>query len=110
MLENKSCIPCQRGGPTIDIEEAKMLLKEIPQWEIFDNDTKIKRKYTLNSFVSAMNFSVSVGELCETTGHHADITFGWGYCEVQFYTHKIKGLHENDFIMAAKTDAIFNLL
>jgi len=108
MLANKSCVPCQRGAPALKNEEAHNLIKKTPDWEFLDNESKICRKYLFKNFLEAMAFSNKVGEICESEGHHADITFGWGYCSVLFYTHKIKGLHENDFIMAAKTDAIFN--
>ena len=108
MLEAKTCVPCQRGAPPLDADEVDKLSKETPGWEVFDGRSKIQRRYSFNNFVDAMAFSQKVGELCETEGHHADITFGWGYCNILFYTHKIKGLHENDFIMAAKTDALSN--
>lgn len=108
MLEAKSCVPCQRGAPPLTAAEANNLNKETPDWEVFDGHTKIQRKYTFSNFVEAMEFSQKVGGLCEAEGHHADITFGWGYCNVLFYTHKIKGLHENDFIMAAKTDSLYS--
>jgi len=107
MLEAKSCVPCQRGGPTLPAEEAINLGKEAPEWEIFDNYSKIQRRYEFPNYVKSLEFVNKVGELCESEGHHADITFGWGYCSVLFYTHKIKGLHENDFIMAVKTDEIY---
>ena len=65
-----------------------------------------ERKFEFADFAEAMAFVQKVGGLAEREGHHPDVTFGWGYCAVSFHTHKIKGLHENDFIMAAKVDAL----
>jgi 4a-hydroxytetrahydrobiopterin dehydratase len=66
----------------------------------------IERRFRFKEFSSAMEFARKVGELAEREGHHPDIAFGWGYCTVSFQTHKIHGLHENDFIMAAKVNAL----
>lgn len=79
---------------------------QVPEWDLLDQETKLQRQFKFDNFVDAMHFAARVGELAEQEGHHPDITFGWGYCTVLFYTHKIKGLHENDFIMAAKTDLL----
>jgi len=79
---------------------------QVPEWNLVDRETKLQRQFKFGNFVDAMRFAVRVGELAEQEGHHPDITFGWGYCTVLFYSHKIKGLHENDFIMAAKTDIL----
>ena len=66
----------------------------------------MKRTFKFGNFIDALGLAQHVGELCEKEGHHADITFGWGYCKVEFQTHKISGLHENDFIMAAKVNEL----
>ncbi len=107
MLEKKTCVPCQGGIPPLTVEEAKKLLIEAPKWKLIDNSTKIQRHFAFDNFVDALTFVNKLGELAETEGHHPDITFGWGYCHVVFYTHKINGLHENDFIMAAKTNQLY---
>ena len=101
-LTAKSCIPCRGGIPPLSQKEAEKLLSEVPGWELRDNATKIERTFKFGDFVSALNFVNKVAELAESEGHHPDISFGWGYCHILFYTHKIGGLHENDFIMAAK--------
>lgn len=81
---------------------AERYVTDVPGWGLLDNATKLKRTYKFNNFVDALSFTQQVGELCEKEGHHPDITLGWGYAKVVFQTHKINGLHENDFIMAAK--------
>ncbi|MDH5377282.1 MAG: 4a-hydroxytetrahydrobiopterin dehydratase [Gammaproteobacteria bacterium] len=106
-LMNKKCTPCQGGIPPLSRESAESLLQEIPQWQLSENADKISRQYRFGNFVKALEFVNEVGELAEREMHHPDIQFGWGYCTVIFYTHKIHGLHENDFILAAKTESIY---
>ncbi len=105
-LTQKTCEPCRGGIPPLESAEAKAFLKQTPGWELLDADTKIQRTFKTGNFADAMALVTKVGALAEEEGHHPDITFGWGYCTVLFYTHKIKGLHENDFIMAAKVNAL----
>ncbi len=105
-LTAKKCTPCEGGIPPLTPEEAENYRINVPDWELLDNITKVKRTFRTKDFMSAMRLAQEVGELCEEEGHHADITFGWGYCRVVFQTHKINGLHENDFIMAAKVDRL----
>ena len=103
-LTAKTCVPCRGGIPPLAPEEAGKYLAETPGWELIDDATKIRRAFKFKDFAESMSFVQKVGELAESEGHHPDISFGWGYCTVLFYTHKIKGLHENDFIMAAKVN------
>jgi 4a-hydroxytetrahydrobiopterin dehydratase len=103
-LTAKTCVPCRGGIPPLGPAEAGALLTQTPGWELLDGATKIERKFGFADFAQAMEFAQKVGELAEAEGHHPDLRVGWGYCEVLFYTHKIKGLHENDFIMAAKVN------
>ena len=105
-LSAKKCTPCQGGIPPMACDVAEQYLQEAPDWKLLDNATRLKRTFKFNNFGDAMRLAQHVGELCETEGHHADITFGWGYCRVEFQTHKINGLHENDFIMAAKVNRL----
>jgi 4a-hydroxytetrahydrobiopterin dehydratase len=105
-LDAKSCTPCRGGIPPLDRAEAERLLPEAPGWSLEDGATRITRRFTFDDFAAAMTFVQRVGELAEAEGHHPDICFGWGYCEVAFQTHKIQGLHENDFIMAAKVNGL----
>jgi 4a-hydroxytetrahydrobiopterin dehydratase len=105
-LTSKTCVPCRGGIPPLEEAQAQALLGETPGWELIDDATKIRRTFSLGDFAESMALVNKVGDLAEEEGHHPDITFGWGYCTVLFYTHKIKGLHENDFIMAAKVNAL----
>jgi 4a-hydroxytetrahydrobiopterin dehydratase len=83
---------------------AEKYLNEVPEWTLLDNASRLKRTFKVNNFVDAMKLAQRVGELCEAEGHHPDLTIAWGYCRVEFQTHKISGLHENDFILAAKVN------
>ena len=98
--------PCRGGIPPLEEAEARAFLDQTPGWELIDDATKIRRTFSLGNFAESMALVNKVGDLAEDEGHHPDITFGWGYCTVLFYTHKIKGLHENDFIMAAKVNEL----
>ena len=105
-LADKTCVPCRGGIPPLSPDEAKGLLAQAPAWALLDGATRIERKFKFGDFAEALAFVDRVGALAEQEGHHPDITFGWGYATVSLYTHKIKGLHENDFIMAAKIDRL----
>ncbi|MHB8483738.1 MAG: 4a-hydroxytetrahydrobiopterin dehydratase [Nitrospiria bacterium] len=105
-LTAKTCVPCKGGVLPLSQKEAKKLLAQIPGWELKEGATKIEGKFKFDNFVSALKFVNKVGELAESEGHHPDINFGWGYCDIIFFTHKINGLHENDFIMAAKVNQL----
>jgi 4a-hydroxytetrahydrobiopterin dehydratase len=103
-LAGKTCVPCRGGVPPLEAKVARQLLAEAPAWTLADDARRIERAFRFPNFQKAMDFVVKVGELAEAEGHHPDIHFGWGYATVSLHTHKIKGLHENDFIMAAKID------
>ena len=107
-LDQKTCVPCRGGIPPLDQESAEALLKNISDWKLIDNGLKMQRNYAFDNFVDALAFTNKVGEVSEKENHHPDITLGWGYCSVIFYSHKINGLHENDFVMAAKVSALYN--
>lgn len=105
-LVEKTCIPCQGGIPPLEPAEAARLAKQIPGWSLLDNGRRLERSYRFADFAEALAFVNAVGDLSEAEFHHPDISFGWGSCTVSWQTKKISGLHENDFIMAAKTDAL----
>jgi 4a-hydroxytetrahydrobiopterin dehydratase len=107
VLAEKSCTPCRGGVPPLAREEAKRLHQQASDWSLLDDAHRIERKFTFRNFRAALAFVDKVGALAEAEDHHPDISFGWGYATVSLHTHKIKGLHENDFIMAAKIDRIF---
>lgn len=101
-----TCEPCRGGIPPMERAEAEALLAQVPGWTFGDGPDRLVRTVRFPDFLSAQDFAVKVGGLCEEQGHHADIAYGWGYCTVAFWTHKINGLHRNDFTMAAKVNAL----
>ena len=105
-LAEKSCTPCRGGIPPLTREEADAYRMQAPQWELLDGAKRVERTYHFKNFGGAFEFVRQVAALAETEGHHPDISFGWGYATVSLRTKKIKGLHENDFIMAAKLDRL----
>ena len=106
-LSAKTCTACRGGVPPLTLSEAEALLIETPAWSLLENATRLERQFSFKNFAAALAFVNQVGHLADQEGHHPDITFGWAYANVVFYTHKIKGLHENDFIMAAKVDELY---
>ena len=105
-LTAKTCTPCRGGVPPLSRADAERLLAEVPGWTLGDYATRIERSFRFPDFAAALAFVNRVAVLAEEEGHHPDIAFGWGYCRIVWQTHKIKGLHENDFIMAAKVNAL----
>ena len=101
-LKSKTCVPCKGGIPPLTPDEANALMDQVEGWELIESATKIRRTFTFKNFMEAQTFAVKVGNLAESENHHPDITYGWGFCTVLLYTHKIGGLHENDFIVASK--------
>ncbi len=105
-LTGKVCTPCQGGIPPLSPVESGVFHSQTPKWDLTDGATWIRRSFGFDNFVGALDFVNKVGALAEDEGHHPDISLGWGYVDISLQTHKIKGLHENDFILAAKIDAI----
>ncbi len=105
-LAEKTCTPCRGGVPPLTAEEAEGLCAQAPEWALMDDATRIERRFRFTDFRAAFAFVARAAELAEAEGHHPDIGFGWGYATVSLRTKKIKGLHENDFIMAAKLDRL----
>jgi 4a-hydroxytetrahydrobiopterin dehydratase len=105
-LVDKTCVPCRGGIPPLTRQEAETLLAQAPEWALADEAHRIERTFRFRNFREALAFAQKVGELAEAEGHHPDISFGWGYATVSLRTKKIKGLHENDFIMAVKIDRL----
>ena len=104
-LADQTCIPCQGGMSPLSPEAIVPLAEQTPEWTVIDNH-HLQRDYTFPDFRSALAFVVKVGEVAEEQGHHPDIAFGWGKVSLTFYTHKIDGLAEADFVMAAKVDGL----
>lgn len=104
-LADKTCVPCRGGVPALKGEELEALAHQVPHWKVV-NGHHIVRKFEFPDFRQALAFVNRVGEVAEQQGHHPDILFTWGKAKVTTYTHKIDGLTESDFILAAKIDRL----
>ncbi len=105
-LADKQCVPCKKGAEPLKGEEIRRLSKELaPGWYVAE-EHHLEREFKFEDFRQALDFVNEVGELAEEQGHHPDIYLSYGKVKIQLWTHKINGLHENDFIMAAKIDAL----
>ena len=110
-LTKKKCLPCEGGVVPFDISEIHEYQTKVDGWDIIKNKEEIfflNKKFKFENFLKSQNFVNEVGNISEEEGHHPDISFGWGYAEIKITTHAIKGLSENDFILAAKIDKIIN--
>ncbi len=107
-LVKGSCVPCRGGVPTLGDSEIAELWPQVPGWQVVEVDgiKRLIREFQFKDFREAMGFAVRVGNLAEREGHHPDLHVAWGKVTVETWTHKIKGLHRNDFILAAKVDEI----
>ena len=106
-LAQKICTPCRGGVPPLNSDEVRSLLPQATDWSALEDDSKIAGKFSFKNFRQTLDFVIAVGELAESEFHHPiSINFGWGFCAIALQTTKIKGLHENDFIMAAKINKI----
>ena len=111
-LLNKKCIPCEGGVLPFDISEIHKYQKKVDGWDVKKDEKKIyflEKNFLFKNFVSSQNFISKVGKIAENENHHPDISYGWGYASIKITTHAIEGLSENDFILAAKIDQIFNV-
>jgi 4a-hydroxytetrahydrobiopterin dehydratase len=111
-LANKKCIPCEGDIPSFDIKEIHKYLKMVDGWEVKSENKEVYyliKDFKFKNFLESKEFVIKVGEIAEKESHHPDIIFGWGYAKIKIYTHSIKGLHESDFVLAAKVDQIFNV-
>lgn len=104
-LAARECVPCRGGVPPLKGEQINALLAELQGWEVVE-EHHLRKNYKLADFHEAQELVNRIGDLAEAQGHHPDICFGWGYCEIKIWTHKIDGLTESDFILAAKIDRI----
>ena len=108
-LYKKDCIPCRGGVAPFEISEIHKYLKKVDGWDVKKNKKEsyfLEKNFKFKNFSESQKFVNEVGNLAEAQGHHPDITFGWGYATIQIFTHKIQGLVESDFILAAKIDQI----
>jgi 4a-hydroxytetrahydrobiopterin dehydratase len=104
-LASKTCVPCRGGVPPLHGEELRKFQRQLPGWEVI-NQHHLHRSYSFPDFKTALEFVNRVGEIAEQQGHHPDIVLGWGKAEVTTWTHKIDGLTESDFILAAKIEEL----
>ena len=107
-LIQERCVACRKDSPRVTDAEIAALKPQIPEWNMVEHDKIpcLERIFRLRNFVQALDFTNKVGALAEEEGHHPAILTEYGRATVYWWTHKIKGLHRNDFIMAAKTDQI----
>ncbi len=107
-LTELACVPCRGGEPPLSESEISGLAPQVSAWTVVEKDgiKRLERVFKLKDFVEALAFTQKVGVLAESEGHHPLIITEWGRVTIQWWTHKIKGLHRNDFIMAAKTDLL----
>ena len=108
-LDKKNCIPCRGGVPPFDVSEIHKYLKKVDGWDVSENINKVyflEKKFKFKNFTESQKFVNEVGNIAEDQAHHPDIIFGWGYAKIQIFTHKIQGLVESDFILAAKIDKV----
>jgi len=105
-LINEKCDACRVDAPVVTAVEMNQLLPQIPEWRITEEFgiKRLIRTFKFKNFLESLAFTNKVGELAEAAGHHPAILTEWGKVTVSWWTHKIKGLHRNDFIMAARTD------
>ncbi len=104
-LAEKHCVPCKGGVPPLKGEELRHLAAQVPGWTVA-GEHHLSRTYTFPDFKTALAFVNRVGAVAEEEGHHPDLALSWGRVDVKTYTHKIDGLTESDFILAAKIDAV----
>ena len=109
-LISQNCVACKADAPKVTDDELVELLKEIPEWKPITEESmlRLQRVFEFQDYSSAVRFTNKVADLAEQEDHHPAILLEWGKVQVTWWTHKILGLHKNDFIAAAKTDLIFN--
>ncbi len=108
-LAEGKCIPCRKGDPALTDAEVTELLPQVPEWDLVEVDgiKRLQRVFKLKNYVEAVAFTNKIAMTAEKEDHHPLIVLEWGRVTVQWWTHVVKGLHQNDFVMAAKTDEYF---
>ena len=104
-LAERECVPCRGGVPPLKGDEIKQFSTQLQDWQVV-NEHHLQKTYEFKNFRESLDFVNRVGELAEAQGHHPDICFGWGKADVTIWTHKIDGLTESDFVLAAKIDRL----
>lgn len=106
-LADNKCVPCRGGVPPMEKAKAEEMVKQLAEGWSLNKDGHLERLYTFKNFAQALDFVNKVGAVAEEEGHHPDLHLAWGKCKVEIWTHKINGLTESDFYMAAKADRAF---
>jgi len=108
-LAEMKCVACRKDAPTVTDAEIAELHPQVPDWELeeLDGSKRLRRVFSFDDFAQALEFTQKVGEIAEEEGHHPSLLTEWGRTTVTWWTHKIRGLHRNDFVMAAKTDLLY---
>ena len=111
-LKQMKCVACRGGEPTLTDGQISDLMLQIPGWRVLvvDGVKRLERKYGVRNFLEAMALTQRVADAAEAEGHHPRIVTEWGQVTLQWWTHKIWGLHQNDFIMAAKSDQLYSAM
>ncbi len=104
-LAEKNCVPCRGGVPALKGDALEALARQLPEWQVVD-EHHLRRSFKFSDFRTGLGFVNRVGELAEQQGHHPDLFLVWGRVDVTTWTHKINGLTESDFILAAKIDRL----
>ena len=107
-LASEKCVACRGDAPRATEAEIAEMRRTVPEWQVVEREgiARLERVFRFDDFVQALAFTNRVGEIAEAEGHHPALLTEWGRVTVTWWTHKIRGLHRNDFIMAAKTDAL----
>lgn len=105
-LAHRACQPCQGGIAPLSPEAARAAMADLDGWTLSQDGTTIRKRWTFKGFAKAVEMANLAAWLGNKQGHHPDVTFGWGYCEIAWTTHEAGGLTENDLICAARLDAL----
>ena len=108
-LAGMKCEACRTGAPTVTDAEMQMSLSQVPGWDVVERDgiRRLERSFSFGNFEDALTFTIGIGQVAADEGHHPALLTEWGRVTVTWWTHKIRGLHRNDFVMAAKTDELY---
>ncbi len=107
-LCTKSCVPCEGGVPALEAAQVTELSKQVPEWQVGADLKSITRSFEFENYYRTMAFVNAIAWMAHIEDHHPDLEVGWGKCVVKYSTHAIGGLSENDFICAAKVDALLS--
>ena len=107
-LADQTCEACRTGAPTVTAEEKAAYMPQLAEWRVVEREgiERLERVFAFDDFAAALDFTDRVGALAEEAGHHPALLTEWGRVTVTWWTHKIRGLHRNDFVLAAKTDRL----